>query len=476
MAVLRFNYGVVVTLDDLPRNAVALDGYVQGPQVNSVERKYSFDHHGGCQRLATLSSCQQVYVALKSGLVIDDQTEIFCNDLDADTVLSAWLLQNVPGNPEVLVDPRVIELVMAVGFCDAHGPSFTKHPMHDAIGPAWWAKDKQTMDGLLEYLAVLDRWYAGEVDETSRKEPARGYGLKSTGGWVPVESPDGFGPLYDQGYLAVALVKEAASGSLEWVIAKRSDLVPLAIGPADSSPDRSGSYLPTLLGELATLEQGFTGCSPQENWGGGTSVGGSPRRAGGVGSLLDEKFVVRLLNRFTIGLATEFVHRQRVRLYPLEVGSNPTARSGSAMERIPSRREIMTMFSKQETVCAKIGLFAFSLLGPAFLVLTAMVAQDVRPEQSRLDSEVDVVLSDVTYTPFAGSGVVEVPEVRIVADRKEMKSKPKYDRPQNPPVWVCDTIDRSDRSIVMQGPATGGMKVLAAPSRGTPGGKNCYWQ
>lgn len=117
---------------------------------------------------------------------------------------------------------------------------------------------------------------------------------------MPVTTPDGFGPLYKQGYLAAALVSEANEGSLTWVIGKRSDLVPLPLGPADASKDRSGDYTSTILGNLAKLEAA-KGCSSKDNWGGATSIGGSPRLPGGVGSKLTRAEVLDILNDFTIG-------------------------------------------------------------------------------------------------------------------------------------------------------------------------------
>ena len=87
---------------------------------------------------------------------------------------------------------------------------------------------------------------------------------------------DGFGfmQLYAQGFDVAVLHKGATDGSRTYTVAKRSDLVRYALGPvADAG---------SLLGRLATREPG---------WGGGSSIGGSPRLAGGVSSRLSPEEV-----------------------------------------------------------------------------------------------------------------------------------------------------------------------------------------
>lgn len=79
----------------------------------------------------------------------------------------------------------------------------------------------------------------------------------------------GFEALYNDGYKVVCLISEAADGSQRFTIGKVSDLVPYRLGPGND-PD-------SLLGRLNALEPG---------WGGGSSIGGSPRLDGGVSSRL----------------------------------------------------------------------------------------------------------------------------------------------------------------------------------------------
>lgn len=275
----NFVFGQVLSFSDLPTNAIALDGAVQGPQVDAAGRKFSFDHHAGCTRLVTLATCQQVAIALKLGLVVDAETEIYINDLDADTVLSVWLLEN----SERAGEARVVELVERVGLTDAHGPIFPPHPLHREIGPAYGSKDPQTLAMLDAFLAKVGEY----ADGTWQAPPARperlsnGFGWSPKTGWKFVEAQIGFDSLYNAGYLAGVLYTEGANETTMYTIGKRSDLVPLPVGPGsvERPPKSNEDYRQdTILGRLALAElEANPTQTHAANWGGATTVGGSPR-------------------------------------------------------------------------------------------------------------------------------------------------------------------------------------------------------
>ena len=76
------------TLDELPPRSIALDGAVRGPAIDTASARYSFDHHDGVIRHATLATCEQVRDALLVGL--DPRGyHVFVNDVDGDTALSS---------------------------------------------------------------------------------------------------------------------------------------------------------------------------------------------------------------------------------------------------------------------------------------------------------------------------------------------------------------------------------------------------
>ena len=112
-----FNYGSVLAKQWMAPNSIYLDGYCRGPHINNETKSYSFDHHADCSRFATLSTCEQVLLALELGLNPEGM-DIYINDLDADGSLSLWLLLN----PEMAEEDGVEFLVKSIGFVDAHGP------------------------------------------------------------------------------------------------------------------------------------------------------------------------------------------------------------------------------------------------------------------------------------------------------------------------------------------------------------------
>src|SRR3989344_726595 len=84
------------------RNSIALDGVVKGgPFVDPVTKHMNIDHHDGVVREATMSTCKQVFYAIKAGLFESFRDErgrpfanAYLNDPDQDTSLSFFELQN----------------------------------------------------------------------------------------------------------------------------------------------------------------------------------------------------------------------------------------------------------------------------------------------------------------------------------------------------------------------------------------------
>jgi hypothetical protein len=297
-----FEYGKIWKLSDLPPNSIALDGAVQGPELDPANRRYSFDHHAGCIRMVTLSTCQQVMLAMKMGLVIDTETQIYINDIDGDTVAAVWLLT---ADYIAVGGKAAEEVINRIGFTDAHGPTLVEpHPVHRAIAPPYGSKEPQSKEMLWKYWNILNdcilgggQWNAGPV----KADPIKGFGWKPMYGWSPL--PDGlvggFKGLYDAGYLAGVLYTEAPGGTWQYTIGKKSDLVPLKLGPAEAKRG-SGDALNTILGHLfaAELSVPNTPVTVTSNWGGATSIGGSPRMPDGGGSRLKPVDVFEIVKQF----------------------------------------------------------------------------------------------------------------------------------------------------------------------------------
>jgi len=301
MPKINFSYGQVVEFETLTPNTIALDGAVQGPKMDPKTRRFSFDHHAECERMVTLATCQQVHTALHLGLVVDEETEIVINDIDADTVVSVWLLQN----PERASEPKIAELVERIGRTDAYGPIYPAHFVHGMISLGYGNTEDQTLAKLEEFLQVVTDYADGKLEEPEAKaDPCEGYGWSPKAGWQHFELENGFDEMYESGCLAGFIYAPIGeTGTYFYMVAKRSDLVPVRLGPGSAvrpvaDPEQFDKT--TLLGSLAVAELTV---NPEQSlaatWGGGSSVGGSPRNEDGSGSKLGPKEVLAIFEAFT---------------------------------------------------------------------------------------------------------------------------------------------------------------------------------
>lgn len=271
--------------EGLPRQTIALDGACPGPRIDPEGRRYSFDHHGGCVRLATAATCQQVLDALLLGFDPTGFTTLL-NDVDGDSVLSVWLLQNAHRWRAPDERERVRPLVAAVSGSDAHGPAFptpfpghARHfflvvlePLRRARRP--WPKERATelLDACLANLEVW--WTAGLVPSPPPMPVFESPRLECHGSWVLADAGEvrpesrvaGAPWLYEHGYDRVVLASRLPNDRYRYTLARRSDLV-------------SGFPLDRLYATLNEVEAAARGVelASGQRWGGASSVGGSPR-------------------------------------------------------------------------------------------------------------------------------------------------------------------------------------------------------
>ena len=85
-------------IKNFPGPAIALDGIViGGPRFDETTLHLNADHHDGVMREATMSTCKQVSVAIKGGIVdlfreATGRIAVLINDNDQDTTLALWLI------------------------------------------------------------------------------------------------------------------------------------------------------------------------------------------------------------------------------------------------------------------------------------------------------------------------------------------------------------------------------------------------
>lgn len=296
-----FEKGNVIPFDQLPNNSIALDGYVQGPQVDPENRRYSFDHHAGCLRLVTKATCEQVLESILLGLTTDENTKIYINDIDGDTALSVWLLLN----QQWAWEPATQDLVRKIGLTDAHGPAFKPHSMHSELTPPPpWVKDSppQSLDMLEGMLEKLNLWHQGKFSPSPKSEElSKGWAWSAQKGWFAVEVKGGMEGFYAAGAVLGFLYQKLPDGTFMYTVAKASDLVPAKLGPGSKVRPVTdiAQFENTILGHLGGIEQMKNPSqSLAHTWGGGTSIGGSPRNPDGSSSRLTPDEVLEIFQQF----------------------------------------------------------------------------------------------------------------------------------------------------------------------------------
>lgn len=278
--------GKVWKLDELPSQSIAIDGAVSGPQIDPVNKRFSFDHHAGCYRFCTQAACQQTWNSIMLGLDPSDYN-IFINDADTDVCLSVWLLNN----PNRCNEPLVQKLVSAVNIGDMHAGAVNLNGMHKTVE---WISQPETdskrrndygkisSEGLNSILeAVLHRitLYAdGEASaEIAKIHKHNEYKiLRNENNYVVVEShdPHVFGCLYNSGFEKLVLVRKQTDDSLAITIAKKSDFV-------------INFPLEKIYEELNKIEP---------MWGGSSTIGGAPRHADGSRSKLPLEKILEVID------------------------------------------------------------------------------------------------------------------------------------------------------------------------------------
>ena len=109
----------------LDPGAILLDGAAQGPPFLDTEKHiYNLDHHEGCVRSFTLSSCEQAYIMVRKGLQLRERDwRIHANEPDLDAVLAIWIILNHPRlNDEAgEIRAKILPLIRLEGVIDVHG-------------------------------------------------------------------------------------------------------------------------------------------------------------------------------------------------------------------------------------------------------------------------------------------------------------------------------------------------------------------
>ena len=286
-------------INSKPRFSIALDGYVKGPPRFLMQGPYAnFNHHEGVARIATRSTCAQVYYYIRLGLLDTFQkngepnARVYINDVDQDVCLSCWLLKNSAKLEGLRFDNVLVQLILFEDILDASAGAYPINPENPQIRRQAWiyepytqartdgsiySMSKKEMKDILRSVctridAAIDG-RGGEIELDTRFEEIGG-----GPGWqlINEKGPYARTKLFSKKIKAYVALVENKEDTYAYTIGKMS---PFVIFP-----------LERIYGALNKAE----GLSSEENcWGGSAIIGGSPRK---TGSRLSPENVQKVIN------------------------------------------------------------------------------------------------------------------------------------------------------------------------------------
>lgn len=273
---------------------IYLDGVAQnGPLLDHARHVYNFDHHEGCVRPFTLSTCEQVLLMIKKGLdLCSREWKIYANDPDLDTILAVWLLLNhIRINEQESIRENILfPLVRLQGCIDSLGLELK---MLTALPPAFLNQSQRIIDHLrrkeirikkeglweqtdfLEYTASI----LHEIDRIMYQSKKLGklLGLEEL---ARVNLPDNRVAVVLQSDMGIYEIepqlKKIYGGNIGLAILKRS---PGAYTLRQVDPFLKGN-LEDVYEKLNFMDTAVKYRNMDNKWGGSSDIGGSPRESG----------------------------------------------------------------------------------------------------------------------------------------------------------------------------------------------------
>ena len=294
---------------NLGEGVILLDGAgTFGPALDNERKVYNLDHHWSCERLFTLSTCEQALLLVHSGLGLSDgDWTLYANDPDLDTVLALWCLLNHRRVRELKPEARdiMLPLLRLEGAIDSNGrelaalcglPSQVMAETHERIEAlrvperrlkqegAWNKKDPYAYT--VEMLQAIDALVFRDEDfgDYTRVEEIYGH-VEVAPRKVAVVCRDRSGI-----YTVEQLLKTHWGDQLA--------LVALENQPGQYTLRRvsslGGPGLEPAYAMLNRMDPAVDGRPPGKRWGGSQDIGGSPRPRG---TLLASAELIEALKR-----------------------------------------------------------------------------------------------------------------------------------------------------------------------------------
>lgn len=284
-----------------PPFSIALDGYVaDGPRFDASGPRACFNHHENVARLETRATCAQVLMALRQGLFHcfrsgDPRAVVYVNDCDED-VCTAWFVLKHGYMTEHVINPLLNRLVHMEDMLDATAGAYPFPADMPTLKEIAWVFDpyrRARVSGALDrkdaqtYLGVVTdvehrimqhiTGHGGWIDLDTRYERVGG-----NSEWAMVREHGGQARtgMFSDGIRAYIAVRDRHDGRFTYTVGRMSLFI-------------HRFNVPKILAALNEAEG--TADSP-DRWGGGDTIGGSPRVAG---SALQPSEVERIVNEVT---------------------------------------------------------------------------------------------------------------------------------------------------------------------------------
>jgi hypothetical protein len=281
-------------LKTAPDRSIAIDGYVIGrPRFDEKRAIININHHEEVDRFSTRCTCAQLAIQIRTGLFQtfpgEEPIHVFFNDCDQDVCMSIWLLHNgaIARN---IINPILNRILFIEDMLDTTAGGYGFPPDLAGLQENNWifypyAMARQngalTRRNSVEFIQIID------AVEARINQTIVGNGQKLTLDtcysvisrnqvWAMVKEIglNARTGMFSAGINAFVSVQERADGKWKYSIGRTGIWIPFDI--------------PLIIDQLNKIE-----CDPVNKWGGGDTIGGSPRA---TGSRLSPDQVTMIIN------------------------------------------------------------------------------------------------------------------------------------------------------------------------------------
>jgi hypothetical protein len=262
------------------RYSIALDGFVkEGPRYDADGPWLNLNHHEEVERLATRATCAQALMSVRMGLYrrffVDGEphADVWANDCDED-VCSSWLVLSKPHLTSQAMNPVLNRLIGVVDAMDSTAGAYPFRPDLPALQELAWifqpyrafrangGIDRRDASEFTAIVTDVGHRMMEHVCGRGGKIPLNvSYSKRGGGtGWMMFTEDGENGRLgaFRDGVTAYVICRERSDGRMAYTVGRVSQFIPFDV--------------PRLLAALSAAE-GAT-------WGGGNTIGGSPRAGG----------------------------------------------------------------------------------------------------------------------------------------------------------------------------------------------------